>query len=190
MNLSLGQVTKQMAIIIMLSCTIASCKQTTQEGGGQVQQDVQEVADSNIVHRLPSLHLVDTARSGNNIYVWDINRTASDSLGIIRDDLEGKFADNSITVKVIKNGALLFSKTFLKKDFRGRLDETFYSQSILDGCRFLRVHEGMVTFSLAVSYPESDMSRPFLLNIGPDGSYQILADDDLEQDYEPEPVAN
>ena len=63
------------------------------------------------------------------------------------------------------------------------LDEDFLKQSILDGCRFMQVHEGMVSFSLAVSYPESDMSRPFILNIGPDGSYMIVKDDSLEEDY-------
>jgi hypothetical protein len=40
-----------------------------------------------------------------------------------------------------------------------------------------------VTFSLAVSFPDSDMSRPFKLNIGPDGSYMIVKDDTMEDEY-------
>mgnify|MGYP002512485974 FL=1 len=63
------------------------------------------------------------------------------------------------------------------------LDKDFFKNSILDGCRFMKIHEGMVSFSMAVSYPESDMSRPFILNIGPDGSYMILPDDDLDEEY-------
>ena len=97
-----------------------------------------------------------------------------------------RFADNLLKISVKKNGSVLFVRTFKKKDFMHLLDAEFAKHSILDGCRFLQVHEGMVSFSLAVSYPDSDMSRPFKLIIGPDGSYMIVKNDDMEEEYETE----
>ena len=59
----------------------------------------------------------------------------------------------------------------------------FKKYGIIDGMRFNRAEEGKLYFNTCVSYPESDMSRPFILNIGPDGSYMILPDDDLDEEY-------
>jgi hypothetical protein len=55
---------------------------------------------------------------------------------------------------------------------------------ILDGFRFFRVDDGKLVFSLCVSYPDSDLSSPFLLTIGPDGSATITKDElmDVEPD--------
>lgn len=121
--------------------------------------------------------------SGRNLYVWMIDRVA-DSLDIVTDELGDRFAGNTIKISVRKNGSSLFARTFRKADFRHLLDKDFVVQSILDGCRFVQVNEGIVTFSMAVSYPESDMSRPFKLNIGSDGSYMIVQDDDMEEEYD------
>ena len=47
--------------------------------------------------------------------------------------------------------------------------------------------DGKLVFSLCVSYPESDLSSPFLLTIGPDGSATITKDEfmDVEPDDAP-----
>ena len=53
---------------------------------------------------------------------------------------------------------------------------------ILDGFRFNRVDNGKLVFSLCVSYPDSDLSAPFLLTIGPDGSSTIVEDEFMDVD--------
>lgn len=170
----------------MLSIVLCGCNQKTQTTGSTPEGVEAKAKAENILHRLPTLHVEDTVKSGSNVYALMINREACDSLGIVTDEMGYRFADNLLKISVKKNGAVLFARTFKKADFLHLLDTEFAKHSILDGCRFLQVHEGMVTFSLAVSYPDSDMSRPFKLNIGPDGSYMIVKNDDLEEEYNPE----
>lgn len=170
----------------MLSFVLCGCNQKTQTTGSTPEGAEAKAEAENILHRLPTLHVEDTVKSGSNVYALMINREACDSLGIVTDEMGYRFADNLLKISVKKNGAVLFARTFKKADFLHLLDAEFAKHSILDGCRFLQVHEGMVTFSLAVSYPDSDMSRPFKLNIGPDGSYMIVKNDDLEEEYTPD----
>ena len=170
----------------MLSFVLCGCNQKTQITGSTPEGVEAKAEAENILHRLPTLHVEDTVKSGSNVYALMINREACDSLGIVTDEMGYRFADNLLKISVKKNGAVLFARTFKKADFLHLLDTEFAKHSSLDGCRFLQVHEGMVTFSLAVSYPDSDMSRPFKLNIGPDGSYMIVKNDDLEEEYNPE----
>ena len=175
---------KNRILLFLLTLVLAACNQKSPDADKVVQEEKSEKKDSeNIIHRLPVLHGVDTVKSGKNVYIIEVHREAFDSLGIVTDDMGYRYADNSLKISVRKNGSSLFYRTFKKKDFLHLLDAEFAKHSILDGCRFLQVHEGMVSFSLAVSYPDSDMSRPFKLNIGPDGSYMIVKNDDLEDEY-------
>lgn len=180
---------KQLIPLLLLSFVLGACNQKSQSADSAPEVGKAKAEAENILHRLPTLHVEDTVTSGSNVYALMINREACDSLGIVTDDMGYRFADNLLEISVKKNGAVLFKRTFKKKDFLHLLDAEFAKHSILDGCRFLQVHEGMVTFSLAVSYPDSDMSRPFKLNIGPDGSYMIVKNDDLEEEYNPDPVS-
>ena len=167
----------------MLAMVLGACNKKAQSTGQEAVNEQAPAKTENTILRLPTLHAEDTVMSGKNVYVLMIHREACDSLGIVTDELGYRYADNLLNISVKKNDAVLFNRTFKKKDFLHLLDAEFAKHSILDGCRFLQVHEGMVTFSLAVSYPDSDMSRPFKLNIGPDGSYMIVKNDDLEDEY-------
>ena len=177
---------KQLISLLMFSLVLCACNKKTQSTESAATSEKPKTEAENILHRLPTLHVEDTVKSGSNIYALKINREACDSLGIVTDEMGYRFADNLLKISVKKNGSVLFARTFKKKDFMHLLDAEFAKHSILDGCRFLQVHEGMVSFSLAVSYPDSDMSRPFKLNIGPDGSYMIVKNDDMEEEYETE----
>lgn len=175
---------KKCILLLLFTLMLAACNQKSTNTDKVTQEKKTEKKNSeNIIHRLPVLHGVDTVTSGKNVYVVEVHREASDSLGIVTDDMGFRYADNFLKILVRKNGSVLFNRTFRKKDFTHLLEADFAKHSILDGCRFLQVQEGMVSFSLAVSYPESDMSRPFKLNIGPDGSYMIVKNDDLEDEY-------
>lgn len=177
---------KQLISLLMFSLVLCACNKKTQSAESTATSEKPKTEAENILHRLPTLHVEDTVKSGSNVYALMINREACDSLGIVTDEMGYRFADNLLKISVKKNGSVLFARTFKKKDFMHLLDAEFAKHSILDGCRFLQVHEGMVSFSLAVSYPDSDMSRPFKLNIGPDGSYMIVKNDDMEEEYETE----
>ena len=163
-------------------CACSESKKSDTSEAGKIKTNKKE----SILHRLPALYVQDTTTVGSNLYTWVIDRKACDTLAVVTDEMGDRYADNVLKISVKKNGVSLFSRTFRKTDFTHLLDKDFMKYAILDGCRFLDIHEGMVTFSLAVSYPDSDMSRPFKLNIGPDGSYMIVKNDDMEEDYEAE----
>ena len=175
---------KQLISLLILSFVLCACNkkvQETKEVSDTITETRTEVQD--IIHRLPVMHVEDTVTSGSNVYVIMVNRESCDSLGIVTDELGYRYYDNLLKIYIKKNGSILFNKTFKKSDFIHFLDSEFAQHSILDGCRFIQVHEGMVTFSLAVSYPDSDMSCPFKLNIGQDGSYMIVKNDYIEEEY-------
>ena len=71
-------------------------------------------------------------------------------------------------------GAL--SLGFAGSAFAAQLDDSFRQNGILDGFRFISDKEGKLLFGVCVSFPESDMSSPFVLTIGPDGSFIIEPD--------------
>ena len=174
---------KQIISLLLLPFVLGACNPKTENAESSSQSALDKTEAKDVLHRLPTLHVEDTVTSGSNAYAIMIHREACDSLGIVADEMGYRFADNLLKISVKKNGAVLFARTFKKADFLHLLDASFAKHSILDGCRFVQVHEGMVTFFLAVSYPDSDMSRPFKLNIGPDGSYMIVKNDDLEEEY-------
>ena len=172
--------------IIMLAATALFMAACGKGGNNQDAADKQETAqqeEANIVHRLPDLHVEDTCRMGGSTYTWVIDRKAVDSLGIVEDDMGFRYADNMVKIVVHRNGGLLYSGKFLKSDVMHSLDHDFYSKSILDGCRFLEAKDGVLIFSLAVSYPESDMSHPFKLHIDSDGHSWVMKSNEIEEEY-------
>lgn len=179
---------KKQCILLMAASALmlAACG----NGGGKAGTDagaavaVQE--EDNIIHKLPVLHVEDTCRVGGNAYAWEIERMACDSLGVVMDDMGFRYADNTLRVVLRRNGGVLYARTFTKSDFKHLLDRDFYSKSILDGCRFLQVREGTVSFLMAVSYPESDMSQPFQLDIAPDGITRLVKTNIVEDEYLPD----
>ena len=48
----------------------------------------------------------------------------------------------------------------------------------------MTAQEGKLTFGVCVSFPESDMSEPFVLTVGPDGSFTLEPDNapDIEEE--------
>lgn len=171
-------------VILMVACGKGGDKQETAENPETAVQE-----EMKTIHRLPDLHVKDTCRMGGSTYTWVIDRKASDSLGIVEDDMGFRYADNMVKIVVHRNGGLLYSGKFRKSDLAHQLSCDFLSKSILDGCCFLEVKDGIIIFSLAVSYPESDMSQPFKLHIDADGRSWVMKSNDLEEDYEPDSIS-
>lgn len=137
------------------------------------------------VHQMPDYHLTDSTQAGNHTYMYEITRMASDSLPKVKDDLDDFFADNTIRLTLRRDGATYFDKTFTKNVFASSIDKMFLQNSILDGIRFVRAEAGQgLTFSFAVSYPESDMSVPFLVTVDDSGAFSFVKDDNLDVEEE------
>lgn len=181
---------KRIILLTASALMLAACGGGGEKPESATQSETTSLEEANIIHRLPDLHVQDTCRVGSNTYSWTIDRVAGDSLGIVEDDMGFCYVDNAVRIVVHRNGGLLYSHRFAKADFAHLLTREFLSRSILDGCRFLQIRDGMVSFSLAVSYPESDMSQPFQLDIAPDGSTRLTKTNDMEDEYLPDSLLN
>lgn len=177
---------RNVIVVAMSAVMLVACGSGGKKADSGVVTEKTAQEEENVIHRLPRLHVEDTCRVGGNTYSWVIDRVASDSLRVVEDDMGFRYADNTLKILVRRNGSVLYSHQFTKADFAHLLPRDFVSKSILDGCRFLQVQDGMVTFSLAVSYPESDMSQPFKLNIAPDGSTRLMKSNEIEDEYMPD----
>lgn len=173
---------KKHLVIPMLGLALLS----TSCGNKQTENESETIevkeAETSIT-RMQNYTFQDSAYIGNHLYVYDILRQADESLPAVTDDMGDTYADNSITLTISKDGGTYFNKRITKSTFESYLDRNFLSNSILDGVRFMNAESGRgLTFSFSVSYPESDMTCPFSVTIGDNGSMAITKDDimDLE----------
>lgn len=162
---------------LILSCTPK--KTQTQEAAPTQQQDI------NTVHSLPDYAYTDSLMQGSHKVVYTITGQPDDSLAVVVEEDGMKYKDNRFRLTITKDGRTLFSRSFSKADFRSMLTEDFRKYGIMDGMRFSHALEGKLYFNTCVSYPDSDMSCPFILTIGPDGSYTIEPDTTINDDELP-----
>lgn len=158
------------AIMLLLMASCGSKKDETQETPQQEQ-------DINAVRSLSNYNYTDSLNQGSHKVIYTITRQPDDELPIVVDEDGLKYKDNRYTLVIIKDGSTFFNKSFTKNDFKTKLPKDFIKYGIMDGLRFDRAEEGKLYFFATVTYPElDDMSRPFILTIGPDGSHQIEID--------------
>ena len=163
-------------MIMSAVALLASCRDKKQQDDAWVAPQHETV-----VRQMADYHLEDSVASGGHRYRFEITRLASDSLPKVRDDMDDLFADNTIRLTLSRDGSPYFDKTFTKATFASSIDATFYRNAILDGIRFLRAEPGRgLTFSFSVSYPESDMSVPFMLTVSDQGTFSFVKDDTLD----------
>jgi len=117
-----------------------------------------------ITRQMPDLELTDSTTLGGHTYVYSILRTPCDSLEKVKDDMDDLYLDNTIRLTLHRDGAVYFDHTFTKATFAPSIDKGFY------------------VFSFAVSYPDSDMSIPFLMTITDQGTFTFVKDENLDHE--------
>ena len=183
---SFMELTMKYYIVIATSALLlfASCgnKKTETQETAQTEQSADEV------HSLNDYAYTDTLMQGSHKVVYTITSQPDDELPVVVDEDGVKYKDNRYKLLIVKDGRTLFDRSFTKTDFKSMLSNDFQKYGIMDGLRFNRAEEGKLYFSTCVSYPDSDMSCPFILTIGPDGSYTITPDTSLDdEDCPPAP---
>lgn len=181
--------TKQILAICALALLAASCGKK-QEQPVVTEAPKEEKAGPSI-NRLPEYHFSDSVQVGNRTYVYTLHREALDSLGSVCDEYGDYYVNTLYKLDIKRGGSSFYRKQFTKQTLGNKLPADFLKNGILDGFRFFRVEDGKLVFSLCVSYPNSDLSQPFLLTIGPDGSSEITKDEymDVEGGEEEESTA-
>lgn len=136
-----------------------------------------------VTRQMPDLLLSDSVTVGSRQYAYSIERTPCDSLQKVKDDMGDLYLDNTIHLTLQRNGSVYFDKTFTKATFKRDIEDDFYDNAILDGIRFLKAEPGQgLIFSFAVSYPDSDMSVPFIMTITDSGSFTFIKDENLDRE--------
>lgn len=170
--------TSYFCMLLLMLASLTAC------GGGKSENAEQaEAVHETKTRQMPELQLTDTARCGGHSYVYHIHRAPSDALPKVTDDTEDLYLDNTIRLSIRRDGADIFDQTFTKATFAGSIDRDFYRGAILDGVRFVQAEPGRgLVFAFAVSYPDSDMSVPFLLTVSDDGAYSFVKDENLDRE--------
>ena len=166
---------KKSSLIILFSYSLiffTSCGPQKIEQAGSDQTD----QDNDGVWELPNYTYTDSLMQGSHKVVFTITSQPDEQLPEVVDEDGVKFKDNRFQLLIMKDGKQLFNRSFTKADFKSQLSEDFQKFGIMDGLRFNHAEEGKLYFNTCVSFPDSDMSCPFILTIGPDGSYTITPD--------------
>ena len=164
--------------IFHFSLFIISCGQQKTE----TQETIQTEQPVEEIHSIPADSDSGTLMQGSHKVSYTISSQPAEELPIVVDEDGIKYKDNRYSLDITKDGGSLFSRSFTKADFKSMLSSDFQKYGIMDGLRFSHAEEGKLYFNTCVSYPESDMSCPFILTIGPDGSYTITPDTSIDED--------
>ena len=169
---------KRFLIIGLGLVFLASCgpQKIEQEGSDQTDQD------NDGVWELPNYAYTDSLMQGSHKVVFTITSQPDEELPEVVDEDGVKYRDNRFNLLIVKDGRTLFEHSFTKADFKSQLPGDFQKYGLMDGLRFNHAEEGKLYFNTCVSFPDSDMSCPFFLIIGPDGSYRIEPNNTLDED--------
>ncbi len=136
------------------------------------------------IYSMPDYRSHEEVKMGGRVYAYNIERTASDSLPLVKDELGGA-KDNVVRLRLSRDGHTYYNRTLTKELFRSSMDENFYEHSILDGIRFVRAEAGRgLVFSLSVSEPGSDMTVPFSMTVADDGSVSFAKEEIMDVEIE------
>lgn len=165
---------------LILFASVSCSRQKTET---QQTQQTEQGADE--TRSLPDYAYTDSLMQGSHKVVYTITSQSDETLPEVVDEDGVKYMDNRFSLIITKDGKAFFNHSFTKGDFRSLLSNDFQKYGIMDGLRFNYAEEGKLYFNTCVSFPDSDMSCPFILTIGPDGSYTITPDTTVEDEELP-----
>ncbi|MGN0233884.1 MAG: DUF4738 domain-containing protein [Bacteroidaceae bacterium] len=164
---------KHITILTVIALMLAACKENKDKATINV---LPEVEPDTVTHSMPGCNFPDSLQAWNSLITFNIHREPCDSMPVVTDQYGTKFKDNIFVLSIQKNGQRFFHRLFSKNDFLNFLEQDFREHGMFDGFRCIGYEEGKLTFGTCVSYPESDMSQPFLIKIAQDGTYSVEED--------------
>ena len=164
---------------------MAGCKGV---GTEQCDSKQEETKTEGKVVVMPPYNFSEQIQYGNHNIEYRLERVAEDSVLVTDPETEERYADNHYVLTIVKDGDAFFNRKFSKADFRPYLDGGFRKYGLLDGFRFSEVKDGNLLFGVCISYPDSDMSAPFVVTVYKDGKFGIKVDDILDVDEDADGV--
>ncbi len=159
----------------LLAITLVACGGGTDKGKEPVNEQTYKVSEES---KAGEYSMQISTAQGNEVidgaeFHYEIKRTPSKDLSLVKDEQGNKFVDNVISLKIWKNGKQILDKRFTKKDFSGLVGAEFLSNSILEGLVFDQVVKGHLRFAASVCYPQTDLYVPFCVTVSKDGSLRL-----------------
>lgn len=110
-----------------------------------------------------------------------INRQASDSLPLVKDETGQKFVDNVFTLAVSRaDGSVFFSRQFTKQMMGAYLDEDYQNTGIFEGLVFDKVDGDWLVFGGSVGHPQTDEYIPLVIRLSRMGEVVISRDTQMD----------
>lgn len=172
--------------LILAAVLVAACKHTPkveEQDADLVQFELEREQKSEIV-RLGDYTVTDSLRGGGHQYQYTITRSALDTLGVVTDEDGYRAYDNTLSLRVLRDGALLYQNTFVRSMFRSYLSASDYNQYILMNMVPERVVGDDVRFiiSLGDGGSNGEVFVQYALDIHSDGSTTISHHEMFEED--------
>jgi len=126
---------------------------------------------------------------GGKNYAVVVTRMAADSLPKVTDEIGQKYVDNVVKVQITRaDSTVFFNRSYSKASFVEWLDEDYRKHALLEGIRFLKAEDDVLTFVAWFNYPEAgdDEAQELRITIDRMGDASIIRysendRDDLEQ---------
>lgn len=114
-------------------------------------------------------------------YQVTVNRHASDSLPMVKDETGQQFVDNFITMEVLRqDGSRFYRHKFTKKDFDKYLDDDYRETGILEGLVFDKADGDWLEFAASVCHPQTDEYIPLIVRLSRMGQLTIQRDSQMD----------
>ncbi len=163
------------ALLLTVACGGGSKEKAEEE----TQQAVQEAPKPRTIYT--DSMTVSNAVEGTSMSYTFSRRPDESQQKVVDSETRDTYVDNCYSVTVKRGEDVIYSKKLTKQDFISQLDESMKTNSIFDGFRFDRYEDGKMYFNVCFSDAFTyDLSQPFILCIGPDGSSTIQRDNRLD----------
>lgn len=166
---------------LLTACTSSSPK--TEEQDPELIQFEQERMLKNEIARLGDYTMTDSVSGGGHRYQYTITRTALDSVGVVTDEDGYRAYDNTISLSILRDGALFYHSTLTRSLFRPYLSADDYNQFILMNAVFEHVLGDGLRFivSLGDGAANGDVFVQYALDLHGDGTTTISTHEMFEE---------
>ncbi len=178
-----NQRNQQCLALLLCAASLAACGSKQGETDEQASQPFVEytAAQGDDIHRHAEVNMNGSVRVGGHTYDYSINGVPCDSLPVVTDDEGTRYADNLFQLIIKRDGEAFVNRTITKASLSHKLTSEFRQNGILDGIIYDDRQSGL-RFRVSVSFPESDVHTPLLIQVGSDGSLVYERDIQAEQD--------
>lgn len=168
------------ALVLLSACRGGQAQQADSDAANQ-DYESEQFADG--IQRLREYNYHDTLRTNGHTYIYTIHREYSDSLPTVTDDEGNRHADNIYTLTIASDGRTFFNRRFTKSTFASYLSAEMAQKGILDGMMCDTSLPGL-RFAISVSFPQSDMFEPLLMQVDANGGISITRDERGDEAFE------